>query len=259
MFRSILVGFDGSPHAERALSEAVAIARADHATLTVLAVVPDPSLLTGMGSLGFAGANFALVESELEDDYAAHLDAAVEALPPDLSVTKLLVHGRPGPAIVHGGARGPPRPRRCRLARPQRRCVDRARIGQRLCAAPPARRGPRGPRRAGGGLSRKPATSPGRRVTVSGAGPSGVSSRRQRSSAALVSSRTAAGSRPGLQARSTTPSPSSAPFRAVTTTSPCTRTGGASATPGRPATKAKRWSCEARSSAASAGSPSASA
>ena len=106
MFRSILVGFDGSPHAERALSEAVAIARADHATLTVLAVVPDPSLLTGMGSLGFAGASFALAESELEHDYATHLDAAVEALPHDLSVTKLLVHGRPGPAIVHEAREG---------------------------------------------------------------------------------------------------------------------------------------------------------
>ena len=106
MFRSILVGFDGSPHAERALSEAVAIARADHATLTVLAVVPDPSPLTGMGSLGFGGASFALAESELEHDYATHLDAAVEALPSDLSVTKLLVHGRPGPAIVHEAREG---------------------------------------------------------------------------------------------------------------------------------------------------------
>ena len=100
MFRSILVGFDGSPHAERALSEAVAIARADHSSLTVMAIVPDPTPLEGLGSLGFGGPALAVMESELEDDYAAHLDAAVDALPADLPVTKLLVHGRPGPALV---------------------------------------------------------------------------------------------------------------------------------------------------------------
>ena len=100
MFRSILVGFDGSPHAERALSEAVGIARADHSSLTVMAVVPDPTPLEGLGSLGFGGPALAVMESELEDDYAAHLDAAVDALPADLPVTKLLVHGRPGPALV---------------------------------------------------------------------------------------------------------------------------------------------------------------
>ena len=100
MFRSILVGFDGSPHAERALSEAVAIARAEHATLTVTAVVPDPTPLQGVGSFGFGSPVLALAESEVEHDYAAHLDAAVDALPADVSVTKLLVHGRPGPALV---------------------------------------------------------------------------------------------------------------------------------------------------------------
>ena len=106
MFRSILVGFDGSPHAKRALSEAVAIARADHATLTIMAVVPDPTPLQGVGSLGFGGAALALADPQLEDDYAAHLDAAVDALPADVSVTKLLVHGRPGPALLDQAREG---------------------------------------------------------------------------------------------------------------------------------------------------------
>jgi nucleotide-binding universal stress UspA family protein len=100
MFHSILVGFDGSPHARRALDEAVALARSDHATLTVMAVVPAPSPLAGIGALGYGGADLALAEEALEHDYAQHLDAAVDALPSDLSVTKLLVHGKPGPELV---------------------------------------------------------------------------------------------------------------------------------------------------------------
>jgi nucleotide-binding universal stress UspA family protein len=101
MFRSILVGFDGSPQAQRALAEAVGLARADHSALTVMTVVPDCIALQGVGSLGYGAASLALACAELEHDYAAHLDAAVDALPADLPVTKLLVHGRPGPALVH--------------------------------------------------------------------------------------------------------------------------------------------------------------
>jgi nucleotide-binding universal stress UspA family protein len=99
MFRSILVGYDGSPHAERALQEAVAITQADHAALTVMTVINTPPL-QGVGSLGYGGPALALAESELERDCARSLDAAVDALPGDLPVTKVLARGRAGPALV---------------------------------------------------------------------------------------------------------------------------------------------------------------
>ena len=100
MFRSILVGYDGSPHAKRALDEAVALAQADHASLTVMTVVPEPNTLAAAGSFGYGGAALARAEVELEQEFARELDAAVDALPADLPVTKHIVHGKPGPALV---------------------------------------------------------------------------------------------------------------------------------------------------------------
>jgi nucleotide-binding universal stress UspA family protein len=100
MFHSILVGFDGSPHAKRALDESVALAQTHHAALTVMTVVPDAGTLTGIGTLGYGGADLARVKADLEKDYARNLDAAVDALPADLPVTKRIAHGRPGPELV---------------------------------------------------------------------------------------------------------------------------------------------------------------
>jgi nucleotide-binding universal stress UspA family protein len=100
MFHSVLVGYDGSSHARRAVDEAIAIARADHARLTVMTVVPESNALAGVCSLGYGGPALAAAQAALEESFARVLDEAIDAVPPDLPVTKLLVHGRAGPALV---------------------------------------------------------------------------------------------------------------------------------------------------------------
>jgi nucleotide-binding universal stress UspA family protein len=99
MFRRLLVAFDGSTHALRALTEAVDMAQTNSGRLTVMTVVPEPSAWA-LGS-GYAPAvDLNDLNSQIEREYQAMLDATVDSVPSDLPVKKVLARGPAGPAIV---------------------------------------------------------------------------------------------------------------------------------------------------------------
>lgn len=99
MFRKLLVAFDGSPHAQRALSEAVELVQTSAGRLTVMTVVPEPSAWA-LSSGYEAAVNVNELNAQIEAEYQTMLDGAVEAVPDDVPVTKVVRRGPAGPAIV---------------------------------------------------------------------------------------------------------------------------------------------------------------
>jgi nucleotide-binding universal stress UspA family protein len=97
MFRRILVAFDGSPHAQAALADANELARANGGRLTVIAVVPVPSVW--VGAAGEVPVDLGGVESP-EQEFGSMLDRAVDTVPADVPVTKILRRGPAAPAIL---------------------------------------------------------------------------------------------------------------------------------------------------------------
>jgi nucleotide-binding universal stress UspA family protein len=100
MFRNILVAIDGSPHSARALTEAIDIAQRNNATLTFIAAVPDPSSWLVGGAAYGGGVDLDAFMQESEREYRELLDSAVDSVPQDVSVTKVLARGRPGQRIL---------------------------------------------------------------------------------------------------------------------------------------------------------------
>ncbi len=98
MFRRILVAFDGTPHARAALAEAVRLAHANNGRLTVLVVVPNASLW--MGAAWEAPVSLAALDRSTEQAYQAILDRAVDDVPLDLPVVKLLRRGAVATEII---------------------------------------------------------------------------------------------------------------------------------------------------------------
>jgi len=99
MFRRFLVALDGSPHAQRALAEAIDLAATNNGTLTIITVVPDtPSWALS----GAAGAPISLrdVNQQVQEAYRAILEAAVDKVPRDVPVRTVLRHGPAGAAIL---------------------------------------------------------------------------------------------------------------------------------------------------------------
>jgi nucleotide-binding universal stress UspA family protein len=103
MFLRLLVAFDGSPHAERALREAIDLAHLGNARLTVLTVFPE-HWGWALGAWYPVAANG--LREETERSFRNMLDAAVDRIPEQLSVTKVCRHGAAGPTIVDEARNG---------------------------------------------------------------------------------------------------------------------------------------------------------
>jgi nucleotide-binding universal stress UspA family protein len=99
MFRRLLVAFDGSSHAKRALAEAVDLASANVGSVTVMAVAPDPSVW-GLDFGYNASVDFAGVAGQMQREYRTMLDAAVATVPDGVPVSQVLRHGAAGREIV---------------------------------------------------------------------------------------------------------------------------------------------------------------
>ena len=78
MFRRLLVAFDGSPHAQRALAEAVDLAQTNSGRLTLMTVVPEPSTWA-LGSGYEPAVDMHDLSRQIEREYQTMLDAAADA------------------------------------------------------------------------------------------------------------------------------------------------------------------------------------
>jgi nucleotide-binding universal stress UspA family protein len=95
----VLLAFDGSPGAWAALEQAIEIAVAQRALLTIAGVVGEPMLWTGFGPI-MVPVTGDMLRRDLERDMQRNLAAARDEVPATVSVTTRLLHGRPARALA---------------------------------------------------------------------------------------------------------------------------------------------------------------
>ncbi len=99
VFHSILVAIDGSEHAQRALSEAIDLAQLSNARLTVMTVQQQPSTLL-VGGPVVPPVDMRSLDEAMRQEHEQLLESAIEQVPQDVSVVKMLVQGSPASAII---------------------------------------------------------------------------------------------------------------------------------------------------------------
>jgi nucleotide-binding universal stress UspA family protein len=99
VFQRILVAIDGSEHAQRALSEAIDLAKLSNARLTVMTVHQKPSTLF-VGGPVVPPVDMRGLEEALREEHEQLLEGAIEQVPQDVGVVKVLGQGAPANAIV---------------------------------------------------------------------------------------------------------------------------------------------------------------
>lgn len=103
MFRNILVSIDGSKHSDRALAEAIDLARASNARLTILTAVNQPPAWA-MSTIATGSA--ALTVLDLEREACETMRRAVDQVPKDVPVTTIVSREPIRPALMHRIATG---------------------------------------------------------------------------------------------------------------------------------------------------------
>ncbi|HEX3692983.1 MAG TPA: universal stress protein [Solirubrobacteraceae bacterium] len=99
MFHRILVAIDGSEHARRALREAIDLAAQNKAKLTVVSVYQRPSTLL-VGGPVVPPIDMGALEEALRAEHEQLLEQALQLIPQDVSVVKVLAEGQAAPAIL---------------------------------------------------------------------------------------------------------------------------------------------------------------
>lgn len=95
LFHKILVGIDGSPHAAAALMQAIDIARAQRATLTLLTAFQPYHWYAGVGVEGIIPVEFdPEVDAALTAYSSRILEAAAAIVPSDVGSEARVVEGR---------------------------------------------------------------------------------------------------------------------------------------------------------------------
>jgi nucleotide-binding universal stress UspA family protein len=101
VFRDILVAVDGSAHADRALEEAIDLARLSGGSLTLVTVVPELSTWFLAAGTGLPPpVDLAQLRDDLLREYGQMLEQAEARVPDGVRSTALVLEGRVGEAIV---------------------------------------------------------------------------------------------------------------------------------------------------------------
>lgn len=108
MFTNILIAVDGSPHSERAVAEAVDLARTTGASLTALAAFPDIAPWVYVGGYGaiLPPAGLDDVHAQSRREHERMLEEMLARLAGDLDVERIVVQGTPAAAILEQAEKG---------------------------------------------------------------------------------------------------------------------------------------------------------
>ena len=106
MFRRLLVAFDGSAHAESALDEAIDLARATQARITLIMVIPDHSAGWALGGAYWAPVSLESLGADADASYQRALAAAAYGIPTEIPVTKVIRRGAAASAILEEAGSG---------------------------------------------------------------------------------------------------------------------------------------------------------